>query len=94
MHVKLAFVVILYLYHLKCHFIFKEMQENVIKWSSNGMRLWNEISTIILFSVIFLVILRDALNWIYGVVGIILLSVILMMGFKIYKRLRSNDPSA
>ena len=27
------------------------------------MRLWNEGSTLILFSVIFLVIVRDALNW-------------------------------
>lgn len=94
MHVKLSFVALLYVYHFKCHFIFKEMQANVIKWSSNRMRLWNEVSTIILFAVIFLVILRDAFNWIYGVVGIILLSVILMMGVKIYKRIRSKDPNA
>ena len=94
MHVKLAFVVVLYIYHFKCHFIFKEMQNNVVKWTSNAMRLWNEVSTIILFAVIFLVVLRDALNWIYGVAGIILLSVILMMGFRMYKRLRSKDPNA
>ena len=93
MHVKLAFVVVLYIYHFKCHFIFKEMQNNVVKWTSNAMRLWNEVSTIILFAVIFLVVLRDALNWIYGVAGIILLSVILMMGFRMYKRLRSKDPN-
>ena len=94
MHIKLAFVVLLFIYHIKCHFIFKEMQANVIKWSSNGMRLWNEVSTIILFAVIFLVILRDAINWIYGVVGIFLLSVILMLGVKIYKRIRGKDPDA
>ena len=94
MHIKLAFVVLLFIYHIKCHFIFKDMQANVIKWSSNGMRLWNEVSTIILFAVIFLVVLRDAVNWIYGVVGIILLSVILMLGVKIYKRIRSKDPNA
>lgn len=94
MQVKLVFVALLYIYHFKCHFIFKEMQENLIKWSSGGMRLWNEVSTIILFAVIFLVILRDAFNWIYGVIGIILLSVILMLGIKIYKRLRSKDLNA
>lgn len=94
MHLKLVFVGVLYGYHLKCHFIFIEMQANVIKWSSNSMRLWNEVSTIILFAVIFLVILRDAFNWIYGVIGIILLSVILMLGVKIYKRIRSKDPNA
>jgi putative membrane protein len=94
MLVKLGFVVLLYAYHIKCHLIFRELQNDVIKWSSNKMRIWNEGSTIILFSVVFLVILRDALNWIYGVIGIILLSVILMMGFKLYQRIRSKDPKA
>jgi protoporphyrinogen IX oxidase len=94
MLVKLGFVVLLYAYHLKCHFIFKELQADVVKWTSNQMRLWNEGSTIILFSVIFLVIVRDAVNWIFGVIGIILLSVILMMGFKLYQRIRSKNPNA
>jgi protoporphyrinogen IX oxidase len=94
MLVKLGFVALLYAYHLKCHFIFKELQTDVVKWTSNQMRLWNEGSTIILFSVIFLVIVRDAVNWIFGVIGIILLSVILMMGFKIYQRIRSKNPNA
>lgn len=94
MLVKLGFVVLLYGYHIKCHFIFRELQNDVIKWSSNQMRIWNEGSTIILFAVIFLVILRDALNWIYGVIGIILLSLILMLGFKLYQRIRSRKPRA
>lgn len=94
MLVKLGFVLLLYVYHLKCHLIFKEFQRDEIKWTSNGMRLFNEGSTIILFSVVFLVILRNALDWIYGVIGIILLSVILMLGFKMYQRIRAKDPDA
>tara|TARA_R100001369_G_scaffold29172_4_gene52589 strand:+ start:76399 stop:76947 length:549 start_codon:yes stop_codon:yes gene_type:complete len=94
MQVKLGFVVLLYAYHFKCHLIFKEMQRDVIKWTSNQMRFWNEGSTLILFSVIFLVIVRDAINWIFGVLGIFLLAVILMLGIKIYKRLRTKNPDA
>jgi putative membrane protein len=94
MQVKLGFVVLLIAYHVKCHLIFKELQKDVVKWTSNQMRLWNEGATIILFSVIFLVIVRDAINWIYGVIGIILFSVILMLGFKIYKRIRDKNPDA
>lgn len=94
MHVKLGFVVLLYAYHIKCHFIFKELQKDVVKWSSNQMRIWNEGSTIILFSVIFLVIVRDAINWIYGVLGIFLLAIILMLGIKLYKRIRAKNPDA
>lgn len=94
MLVKLGFVVLLFIYHFKCHLIFKEFQQDIIKWTSNGMRLFNEGATIILFAVIFLVILRNALDWIYGVIGIILLSVILMLGFKMYQRIRSKNPDA
>ena len=92
MHVKLAFVLLLFIYHAKSHHIFLQLQKDKITWTSNQMRLWNEVSTLILFAVVFLVILRDALNWIYGVVGIFLLAGMLMLGIKIYKRMRSKNP--
>ncbi len=94
MIVKLVFVALLYAYHMKCHFIFKELQKDVIKWTSNGMRLFNEGSTLILFAVIFLVILRNAINWIFGVAGIVVLSVLLMLGIKMYKNIRAKNPDA
>lgn len=94
MQVKLGFVVLLFAYHYKCHLIFKEMQNDLIKWTSNQMRLWNEGATLILFSVIFLVIVRDAINWIFGVLGIFILAAMLMLGIKIYKRIRSKNPNA
>lgn len=94
MLVKLGFVVLLYAYHFKCHLIYKDLQGDVIKWNSNQMRIWNEGSTIILFAVVFLVIVRDAFNWIYGVIGIFLLGIILMLGIKLYKRIRTRNPKA
>lgn len=94
MHVKLAFVVLLYAYHIKTHLIFKQLQNDEVKWTSNQMRIWNEGSTLILFSVIFLVIVRDAINWIYGVIGIFVLAIMLMLGIKLYKRIRSKNPEA
>lgn len=93
MHVKLAFVLLLFFYHFKCHHLFRQLQRDKISWSSTQMRLWNEVSTLILFAVIFLVIVRDAVNWIYGVIGIFLLAGMLMLGVKIYKRLRSKNPN-
>jgi putative membrane protein len=55
--------------------------------------LWNEGATIILFAVVFLVILKNAVNWIYGVVGIFLFSITIMLGFKFYKRIRERNKS-
>ncbi len=91
MHVKLAFVFLLYLYHAKCQQIFSKLQRGEIRYSTNYMRLWNEGATLILFSIVFLVIVRSAINWIYGVVGLIAFSVMLMIGFKIYKRIREQN---
>ena len=91
MHVKLAFVLLLYIYHLKCHQIFQNLQKNEVKQSSNFFRIWNEGATIILFAVVFLVILKNAINWIYGVLGIFIFSIVIMMGFKFYKKIREKN---
>lgn len=90
MHVKLGFVLALFLYHFKCHQIYSQLQSDQFKHTSNFMRLWNEGATIILFAVVFLVILKNEFNWIYGVVGIILFSILIMLGFKFYKRIREK----
>ena len=91
MQVKLVFVVILVIYQFKCHQIFKQLQNDVVKHSSNYMRLFNEVPTIILFAVVFLVILKSAVNWIYGTVGIVVFAMLLMMGYKFYKRIREKN---
>jgi len=91
MHVKLGFVFLLYWYHLKCHQIFLQLQKKEVKHTSGFFRLWNEGATIILFAVVFLVILKNAVNWIYGVIGIVLFSVLLMLGYKFYKRIREHQ---
>ncbi len=90
MQVKLGFVVALIIYHIKCQLIFKAHQSNIYKYNSNWMRIFNEGATIILFSVVFLVILKNAVNWIYGTLGILVFAILLMLGFKIYKRIREK----
>ena len=94
MQVKLGFVVLLILYHFKCHSMFRQLQKDDIKYSSTFMRIWNEGATLILFAIVFLVIVKSAVNWIYGVLGIILLGIFLMLGIRFYKRIRDKNPEA
>ena len=89
MHAKLGFVFLLVVYQLKTHFIFKELQADKIKYSSNFMRVWNEGATLILFAVVFLVLLKSTLNMAYGLLGLFGLAALLMLGIKLYKRIRS-----
>ncbi|PWL39712.1 protoporphyrinogen IX oxidase [Flagellimonas aquimarina] len=94
MHVKLVFVALLFFYHLKCHQIFKQMQRDEVKYTSRFMRIWNEVATLVLFAIVFLVVLKNAFNWIYGVVGIFALAILLMLGIRLYKRIRDKNPNA
>jgi putative membrane protein len=90
MWIKLSFVVLLYGYHFACHIIYKQLQKNEIKYTSNQLRLWNEVATIILFSIVFLVVLKTTIGWMFGVTGILGLMIFLMIGIKIYKRIRNK----
>lgn len=94
MHVKLAFVFLLLIYQYKTHVYFKQLQRDEVKVTSNFMRIWNEGATFILFAVVFLVILKNSINWIFGVLGIVVLGILIMLGFKIYKNIRSKNPEA
>ena len=91
MQVKLVFVVLLFIYHFKCQKIYTELQNDTVKYTSNFMRMWNEGATIILFAVVFLVILKNAINWVFGVIGIIVFSIVIMLGYKLYKRIREKQ---
>ncbi len=90
MHVKLAFVLALYFYHFSCHRIFKQLQNDEIKYTAFKLRIWNEVATIILFAIVFLVTLKSAINWVWGVVGIILFGTLMMMSIKLYKKVRAK----
>lgn len=94
MHMKLLFVVLLFAYHFRTHVFFKQLQKGVVRRSSNFMRIWNEGATFILFAVVFLVVLKDSINWIFGVIGIFLLGILIMLGFRIYKNIRAKNPEA
>ncbi|MGB0892074.1 MAG: CopD family protein [Flavobacteriaceae bacterium] len=90
MHVKLSFVLALYAYHIACHKIYNQLQNNILKYSSFKLRIWNEVATILLFAIVFLVVLKNAINWIWGVIGILLVSVLLMMAVRLYKKIRAK----
>ncbi|MDB5088898.1 MAG: protoporphyrinogen oxidase [Mucilaginibacter sp.] len=90
MHIKLAFVVGLIIYHFICQNKMKQMAKGVFTWTSTQLRIWNEVATLFLFAIVFLAVLKNAINWIYGIVGLVLLSLILMSAVKIYKYYRTK----
>ncbi|MFT4680507.1 MAG: putative membrane protein [Flavobacteriales bacterium] len=90
MQLKLVFVAGLFCYQLVCQRILSNFRKGEVNWSSMKLRMWNEVATLFLFAIVFLVVLKDMLSWVYGLVGLIALAAMMMLGIKIYRKLRAG----
>jgi putative membrane protein len=91
MLIKIGFILLLYAYHLKTHQMFLELQRDKIRYSSKFMRIWNEGATLFLFAIVFLAIVKSAINWVFMVLGTLGLIVFFMLAIKLYKRWRDKS---
>lgn len=90
MHIKLTFVFLLVVYHFVCHAYYNQLQKNTCAKSSTFFRVWNEIATLLLVAIVFLIVTKNQLNWIYASLGFIAFGIILMLAIKIYKNIRTK----
>jgi len=88
MHVKLAFLVGLYAYHFMCQRIMNKITEENHKWTSFKLRLWNELATLFLVAIVFIIVLRNSISWIWGLAGLVVISVVLLLAIKWYRKRR------
>ncbi|MCF8277825.1 MAG: CopD family protein [Flavobacteriales bacterium] len=88
--VKLALVAGLFLYQFACHRIFQKFQNDEETWGSFKLRIWNEVATLFLFAIVFVVVLKDSLTWIWGLVGLVALSLVIMLAIKLYGKARGK----
>lgn len=86
--VKLLFVVGLYIYHFTLHEIYKQQMNGLLKYSSQQLRIWNEVATIFLVAIVMLATVKDSMSWIWGLVGLIAFIILLMSAIKVYKLIR------
>jgi putative membrane protein len=91
MHTKLLFVALLIVYHFICQKIMLDINKQKFKWSSTALRIWNEVATLFLVIIVFLVVLKNNLNWIYATLGFFGLAILLMLGIKWYKKVNSKQ---
>jgi putative membrane protein len=90
MMVKLILTTLLWVYHIITHVIYRRLQNDSVSWTSTQLRIWNEVATLWLVTIVFVVILKGTLDWIYGTLGFFLIGIMLMLGIKIYKKLRKG----
>lgn len=91
MWLKLIFVGLLILYHLQCQMIYKQQLAGVYKSSSFKLRLFNELATIFLVSIVFLVVVKSTGGFVWGMLGLFIFAGLLMGGVYIYKKQRQRN---
>lgn len=87
---KLFFVVGLYLYHFSLHIVFRQQMKGEFRYTSQQLRIWNEVATIFLVAIIMLVVVRQNLSFVWGITGFMLFVVLLLSAIKVYKLLRGK----
>jgi putative membrane protein len=75
---KIGLVVLLVLYHLWCGHLRIKLLHEKCDWSSKQFRLFNEIPTLLLVSIVFLVVFKETFSW--SVFLLILAGMLLMIG--------------
>lgn len=85
---KLLFVIGLFLYHGSLHMIARQQWKGVFKYSGQQLRIWNEVATIFLVAIVMLVVVKENISVVWGLLGLILFVIVLMSAIKIYKLVR------
>lgn len=88
--IKLFFVLGLFIYHFSLHKIFKQQQKENFRWSSQQLRIWNEVATIFLISIVMLVVVKQLLSVVWGLVVLIMFSFLLLAAIRLYKKFRKS----
>ncbi len=91
MLLKLVFVGVLFLYHLRCQQIFNQLKTNSYKGTSTRLRLFNEIATLLLFAIVFTVVLKSAGGLVWGMLWLVVLAAIIFGAVFIYKKQREKS---
>ncbi len=91
LHLKLTLVLLLVGYQLKCHSIFKNLQNDRFEHTSKFLRIWNEVATLFLFAIVFLAVIKRLEGLVYGVAGIFILAIFLMIAIRLYRKARLKN---
>lgn len=88
--IKWVLVIFLYLYFISLHKIFKQQLNGIFKYTSQQLRIWNEVATIFLIAIVMLAVVKQSISLVWGLTGLVLFIVLLMSAVSIYKIIRSK----
>ena len=88
--IKLALVLGLLVYHFYCGSIMKKLRIGQKSLSSYQFRLLNEVATLFLVAIVFIVVLKHSINWLWGTIGFIVFAIFIMSVVKFVKHVNTK----
>lgn len=88
LHIKLLFVLLLYGYNFSLHRIYKQIQGGTFRYTSQQLRIWNEVATLFLVAIVMLAVVKQSMSLVWGLIGLLAIGIALMAAIKIYKHFR------
>lgn len=86
--IKVCFAYGLLAYHISLHVLYSQQSKGIFKYSSNKLRIWNEVATVFLFAIVMLAAVKQGMGLVWGLLGLAVLIIVLMSAIKIYKSVR------
>ena len=62
----------------------------LFKYSSQQLRIWNEVATIFLVAIVMLVVVKQNMSVVWGIGGLVLFVLLLLSAIRLYKTLREK----
>jgi protoporphyrinogen IX oxidase len=90
MQVKIVILVLLTGYHIWCKLTIKKLEKGENSFNSFQFRLFNELPTLFLISIVLLAVVKDLLNFIYLFGGVLIFGFTLYLFAKAYKKHREK----
>lgn len=91
LHIKILLVILLTVYHVYNKKIIRQLKDNKMVMSAFKFRLYNEVPTLILVSVVLLAIYKNLLQFGYAFAGIVIFGIVLFIFARIYKQNRQKN---
>lgn len=71
--------------------LFNQQKQGVFKDSSLRLRLFNELGTVFLVAIVFLVTVKSTGSLVWGILGLIFFAALLMLFVTLYKSMREKE---
>ena len=91
MIIKFILLIGLFAYHFACGKMVSEFKNDIIKFTSFKLRLWNEVATLLLFGIVFVVELQHHFNVYWALGGFTVLTLLILLATQKYRKQRELE---